>query len=262
MIDVEKQLQAARRGLLDLTMRNKLLNFRPAKQRTIKVVDEIPREIYNILVLEGKSMGFLPDKAAGKNNSPGLFDVPDDNEAKEESNLWKKIADDELAEHYDNSLQTSLDKETLQKRLFYISQESHSILEELGYSTLYLAIGFLEWYESPDSLESEKAPLLLIPVELKRIKVNSSFKLSWNEDDITANISLQAELQEQGITIPDFEMPEDKSNIDDYFQRVIRNIQAKPKWRVLADIYLGFFSFTKFIMYRDLDCFHSQMMSG
>jgi len=42
MTDIAKQLQAARQNLLDLTMRNRLLNFRPTKLKTIQLIDAIP----------------------------------------------------------------------------------------------------------------------------------------------------------------------------------------------------------------------------
>ena len=77
--------------------------------------------------------------------------------------------------------------------------------------------------------------------------------MRWSGEDISTNISLQAILAQQGIKLPDFEMPEDKAGIDQYFQSVVTAISTMPKWRVLTDIYLGFFSFTKFIMYKDLD---------
>ena len=103
---------------------------------------------------------------------------------------------------------TSLESENLQKRLFYIYQDSKSILEELGYSTLYLATTFLEWTESDVSQESRLAPLILIPVELERSGVRSAFKLKWNGEDISTNISLKEILSQQEIKLPDFEMPD------------------------------------------------------
>lgn len=84
-------------------------------------------------------------------------------------------------------------------------------------------------------------------------KVASSFRLRWTGEDILTNISLQAKLSEQGIELPDFEMPDDKSGIDNYFKSVADSISKEQEWNVLADIYLDFFSFTKFIMYKDLD---------
>jgi hypothetical protein len=125
-------------------------------------------------------------------------------------------------------------------------------LEELGYSTLYLAAGFLEWTESPDSGETRLAPLILIPVDLERAGVRSAFKLGWNGEDIATNISLQAKLSEQDVVLPDFEMPENGNGVDQYFRNVIRAVGSRPKWRVLDDIYLDFFSFMKFLMYKDL----------
>jgi hypothetical protein len=59
MNEIEKQFQAARQNLLDLTMRNQLLNFRPTKARTIRVLDEVPKEIYDLLVINEKTVEFL-----------------------------------------------------------------------------------------------------------------------------------------------------------------------------------------------------------
>jgi hypothetical protein len=39
MTDIMRQLRAARQNLLDLTMRNRLLNFRPTKLKTIQLID-------------------------------------------------------------------------------------------------------------------------------------------------------------------------------------------------------------------------------
>ena len=50
MVTLTDQIENARTKLLDLTLRNRLVNYRSAKTRSIKVIDENPREIYNILV--------------------------------------------------------------------------------------------------------------------------------------------------------------------------------------------------------------------
>ena len=66
-------------------------------------------------------------------------------------------------------------------------------------------------------------------------------------------LSLEAKLAEQGITLPPLETHEDKEGIDAYFQAVIEAISTQESWRVVPDIYLDFFSFTKFVMYKDLE---------
>ncbi len=278
VIETEKQLEIARGKLLDLSLRNRLLNFRPTRRRSIKVVDEVPAEVYDILVLNEKSMHFRPvEQAAAFGAAPGgrppssparldgdqgdpaaSAGAPDSapgQDAEEASRLWEMPpADTTAAErHLDRFLQTELDGEELQQRLYFLYQESASSMEEAGYSILYLALGFLEWQESDVSPEIRKAPLVLIPVELERAGVRAAFSLRWSGEDLSTNISLQAAVARQGIVLPDFEMPEDKDGVNEYLQAVSRNIRDRPRWRVVSDICLGFFSFRKFTMYRDLD---------
>jgi hypothetical protein len=56
---IEKQFDKLRQNLLDLTMRNQLLNFRP-RTRVIPMEDEIPEELYELLVLNEKKLQFRP----------------------------------------------------------------------------------------------------------------------------------------------------------------------------------------------------------
>lgn len=259
---IEKQIEQARKNLLDLSMRNRLINFRPTKRRTLRIIDEIPREIYEILVINERSMEFLPTDVTkttkpSPSNSP--FEPPNledsNNSGEVDSSIWELPPPDEsvATRHVDRYLQTNLEPETLQRRLFYIYQESNSVFEEQGYTVLYLALGFLEWSESSNSTQYRRAPLILIPAELERQSVRSRFKVKWTGEEISTNISLQEKLKEQSILIPDFEMPDTKEGITDYFQSVQNAISSMPNWKIYDDIYLGFFSFTKFVMWKDLD---------
>ena len=284
-VNIEVKIGALRKNLLDLTMRNKLLNFKP-QVRSIRVVDEIPTEIYQLMVLEDKKMQFIPrqgNETRKKDNNSNVVDdqgglqnpgdeqeteidtknseedelklKPLDISDREASLLWKlPLPNQKVASKHRNLLlQTVHEAEELQKRLFYINQQSKSVLEEQGYNILYLALGFLEWTETNEPRVKRKAPLILIPVALERKKVRGSFKLVWTGEDIIPNISLQEKLLEQGIELPDFEMPEQKEGIYHYFESVVEAIEPKKNWNVIYDIYLNFFSFTKFVMYKDLD---------
>ena len=44
--------------LIDLTKRNRLLNFKSPKNASIKIIDEMPVEIFSILVSKSKKMSF------------------------------------------------------------------------------------------------------------------------------------------------------------------------------------------------------------
>src|SRR5207244_378834 len=86
-------------------------------------------------------------------------------------------------------LQTRLDADKLEKRLTKIYREERTLEEEQGISTLYLAIGFLKWFEDDHSEEGSFAPLVLVPVSLNRAR-REGFLLTGRDDEIVVNVSL------------------------------------------------------------------------
>jgi hypothetical protein len=72
---VLKALSIWRRKLLDLTKRNKALNFKPTKVTTIEIVDEQPSIVFKYLFNDGRSMKFIPvlpsRNASLEGNDPG-----------------------------------------------------------------------------------------------------------------------------------------------------------------------------------------------
>ena len=139
----------------------------------------------------------------------------------------------------DPFLQTGLDKESLQKRLLSLYEESTPVHEEPGSTVLWLALGFLEWYEHPSSQKPVKAPLILIPLGIKRDKDPASYRIEWTNEDPVGNIPLKEKLSEQGINLPDFDMPEEKWGIDEYFRETVEAVKKFPAWSVLTDIQLA-----------------------
>ena len=53
---IEEAVQGARQRLLGVDLKNRFLNYRTSRRRTIRVVDEIPKEIFDILVLHPRKM--------------------------------------------------------------------------------------------------------------------------------------------------------------------------------------------------------------
>jgi superfamily I DNA and/or RNA helicase/very-short-patch-repair endonuclease len=261
MDTVADQLEENRKKLLDLTLRNRLINYRPTKARTLIIINENPLDIYEILVLKEKQLKF---RATKPNNSPvspspqssqDTQQITDNGLPEKESSEWKpQSPDNEVQNRQSNNfLDTPFDEDALKKKLYYIAQESKTIFDEQGYTILFLALGFLDWYESPSAEKPSRAPLILIPVELKRGEVRESFSLQWTNEDILTNLSLKEKLKELGVSLPDFEMPDEKKGIDEYLEKVKKAIHGQKKWNIFSDIYLDFFSFSKFVMYKDLD---------
>ena len=54
------KIEASRKELLDLGLRNPLLNYRLLKSRGVEVIDELPSAVFDILVRNGRAMSFLP----------------------------------------------------------------------------------------------------------------------------------------------------------------------------------------------------------
>ena len=57
---VAANLDHWKRKLLDLTRRNRLLNFKPSKVSTIAVMDELPAEVFRILATGDPSVAQVP----------------------------------------------------------------------------------------------------------------------------------------------------------------------------------------------------------
>ena len=241
MNTIQTKLNGARKDLLDLSLRNPLINYRLLKARGVEVVDESPPSVYQMLVQDGRDMYFLPRDES--DNYSLLFD--DDQAANDSDRLT------------DNKLQTDHPSRELQRRLLYTYYTARTAIEEQGVNTLYLALGMLEWYESESSDEPRHAPLILIPVELSRASVKARFRIRYTEEDIGTNLSLQEKLKSEfRIQFPD--LPDlddlDRLSVQRYCLEIESKIRHIARWTVnTSAVALGFFSFAKFLMYRDLD---------
>ena len=249
---IARQLTQSRKELLDLTLRNSLLNFRPSRTRGMKIIDEVPREVFRILVRDRRAMSFWPAGAAE------AAPVPDDHQEIPATLLSLMAADDEPDQpadrHTDNRLQTPYERTQLDLRLRNTFRFAHTSLEEQGVNILYLALGMLHWYESDSSQDPRWAPLILVPAALSRTDARTRFKIVFADEEIDANLSLEEKLkQDFDIRLPPLPDAED-IDVDDYFRRVGGEVASHNRWSVDADaIHLGFFSFHKLLIYKDLD---------
>ncbi|MBI3656171.1 MAG: DUF4011 domain-containing protein [Acidobacteria bacterium] len=235
--DLRARLDASRRELLDLGLRNQLLNYRHLRGKGVEVVDEKPTEVYRLLVQERKPFTFLPI-----DDDQELYTPPDAEPGKP------------AQRHLDTKLQTALKADALHNRLLATYYAANTFIEEQGVNILFLAMGMLRWSETDHSDKCSAAPLLLVPVELERSDAKERFHLSYTEEEMGGNISLAAKLkQDFALEYPEFPDSED-FDIPKYFDAIQSCVQTKPSWTVEREtIALGFFSFGKYLMYRDLD---------
>ncbi|WP_442587480.1 DUF3320 domain-containing protein [Pedobacter sp. AW31-3R] len=252
---IQAKLEASRKELLDLGLRNPLLNYKTPKGKGLKIVQEKSEFIFDILARQNKAMTFLgiPEKKGSKNpedladvekelpESPELPELPELEQPTDES-------------YQDTKLQTAETEQKLQTRLLNTYYFARTSIEEQGVNILYLALGMLKWFDTGNTETVRSAPLLLIPVELERSSAQERFRLKYTGSDIGANLSLQAKMKADfNISIPDLPESED-INVPLYFDSIREHIAKAQLWTVEDDeIELGFFSFGKFMIYNDLD---------
>jgi len=209
--------------------------------------------VFNRLVEERKKFTFLPIslEATITENPDQQVYIPDEVEGAL------------LEKHTDSKLQTKLSPEGLHKKLLSLYRETRRIEEEQGINVLYLALGFLRYFDSEKSERPFYGPLILVPVDLVRSSVRSQFSLVGRDDDIEPNQSLTSLLMSDfGLLLPQLG-EEGKETPMSYCRRVEDTIATKERWEVqLNRMVLGFFSFGKFRMLRDLELEESDSDTG
>ncbi|MFB6453765.1 DUF3320 domain-containing protein [Chitinophaga sp. Hz27] len=237
------RLEASRKELLDLGLRNPLLNYKLPTGKGLHIVQEQSAAIYNLLVKEGKSMTFSGRTA----KELAQQELPPEPPTEATTAALKDG-------YTDTKLQTNENNATLQHKLLNTYYAARTNLEEQGVNILYIALGMLQWYESDSSQEARLAPLILIPVSLDRSNVGERFRLKYTLEEVGENISLQAKMKTDfGISIPELPDTEDV-DINAYLQSVAAAVADFERWEVIPDaVELGFFSFGKFMIYNDLD---------
>ena len=269
-------LENLRKKLLDTTRRNRLINFNLNQKDCLRVVDELPNQLFEVLI-NGKSMSFqaIPEPSRKQLIEKGYIAVNPETKKDEEikpnpsARQWAKEigihTDFELPltssteegddKHSDLDLQTLFYPYELDARLKKIYQKVQSSINETGANILYLSIGYLEWNDGGD--KNSFAPLLLVPVELEKGKLNIQkqvyeYKISYSEQNIVNNISLREKLKKDfGLSLPKFG---ENSDPEKYLEEVKDAILLKkPNWKIHRFVSLSLLNFSKLLMYLDLD---------
>lgn len=321
----ENAIDTLRKKLLDLTKRNNLLNFKE-NAKSIRIVDELPNQVFESLVSNSSAMELIPyyppEKTTIELKLDSLHPSPEQlaieysldvdqinfilekvktlgsieavkasyskvskvrdvaldyayfleahnypailSSCVEDSVTCDVLLENELPKdqaersekHLDLFLQTPFIPKQLEKKCTTVSREYVSALNETGANFLYLAMGFLEWSDSDDSEQSYKAPLVLLPIEIEKKRVDRvdqlySYNISFSVEFIEANLSLREKLDTSfGLKLPQWS---EDSTPEDYFALVAEAVRLRKGWKILREMVIGFFSFSKLRLYKDLD---------
>jgi very-short-patch-repair endonuclease len=274
--DILDHISKLRERLLDLTLRNRLIAFAHSATGSLRVVDELPDQLFKKLV-DGSSLYFsaIPEpteRELRQYHSDGSrvprAEVELQRLSVPRAEVWAKyngyatdyelpveVDDGERPKKHDDSfIQTLLYSADLDRRLRKLRSDARTAIEESGVNMLYLAFGFLEWTDGKAAQGNHHlAPLLLLPVELKRSVRGRSvdYALSWTGEDIQKNLSLAKKLElNYDLALPDIAEGEEPES---YFHNVRRAVHKQETWRVRRYVTLSLFNFGKLLLYIDLD---------
>jgi hypothetical protein len=148
--------------LLDLSKRNRALNFKVQKVSTVTIIDEHPAEIFKLLCLQGKLLKFLPileekplEDTESEIESTALDAEDVDNHLSAQEFALYNVRN--LAgRHIDEYLQTNATPDHLDKSLRRLEEQAHLIIEEQGVNALFLS-------DQPSSMKPALCSDLAVP---------------------------------------------------------------------------------------------------
>ena len=234
------------RRLLDLSTRNNLLNIRFSKN-TLRIMVSSLAEMVQILY---------------KNKEIHIIDRPDDWETPADSkdlgeriNLNDSIMDLLRKELEKDTLRSYQDPKALSKTLTNLYRSARLSIEESGANTLYIALGFLKWFE----LGKESpyfAPIVLYPIRLERKSANKGYSMiSRGEDPLLNETLFEFLKQNYSIEIPDVTAAiQNEKGLDiKYILAAVRKaVMEQDKWDVIEESTINIFDFNRFVIWNDI----------
>ena len=205
---VRRQIDAWARRLIDLTRRNRLVNFKPTRRGHVRIVEPDAQAILDrLLSSSGKWDFFMPPDESDDSPDHVTSDAFRLNEFKRTRKEHQVIGDE-------------VDGTELEKTLLGIGRRTRLELEEKGVNILFLAFGFLRWKSVDEQWNS--SPLLLLPVELQRESVRDPHRIITDEPDVSVNPALIEKLKhDYRLELPDVSAVEDLT-IAQYLESVRR----------------------------------------
>ncbi|MEV0402979.1 DUF3320 domain-containing protein [Actinoallomurus sp. NPDC050550] len=216
---LQRTLKSWRDSLIDISGRNRLLNFRHTRTATL----EIKRP---------EALAFLDRLQTGWE----FAELPEDDDDFDAGLIDFAIV---TQKETDGSLRSAL------HRLRSIATQAFN---DTGLWVLQLGAGFLDWRE-PGSEVVNSAPLLLYPVALERDE-HGDYRLRAAEDeDPIPNPALAVKMAQLGFAWPD---PDEMKDLPGTLNAVRAVIRGRDGWEVSDRVVLATFQSHKEAMYRDL----------
>ena len=261
--ELSSLIERTRTKLLDLTNRNRLLNYpKNRSSNRLIIIDELPNQLFSSIVESSTSMLFksIPMPTPEEMEEHGIANTPDIKQRAialglNPSPIAPPHEDEPTENHSDVYIQTLHYPKDMDRILGRLYSESREVIEETGVNMLYLVIGFLEWNDFNDNTK-RFAPLIMVPVQIEKGSLDTAtqtynYKLSYTDEDIVTNLALKVKLQrDMGAYLPELEEGMNPEQYLASFETLLRN---NPTFKIHREFALDFLKFSKILMYLDLD---------
>ncbi len=236
------------RKLLDLSLRNALVNFRPTGSNVQFIAPDLAKLEDAVSAGEDLKVLAVPDDMSVTAADSRMFEL--------ENNNVDQLTAIAQSEFEKKRLRSFLKESELEKVMKKLHRAAKVSLEENGANTLYLALGFLRWFETDKSEQARYAPLVLVPVDIVKKIQERCYVLRIRDEEVQMNITLLELLrQDFGIVINGLDpLPQDENGVDLplVFNTVRQAVMAQKRWDIAEYAFLGQFSFSRFIMWNDI----------
>ena len=257
-------LEKLRSSLLNLTGRNRLLNFKHTPAKSIQFVHSDIDATFNALVANSNRVPLLalPEPPESEHvEVAGRTRRPENHQFAESRGISGSYDLDMPASAADPPaqgarLQTLHYADQLGSHARKLDREARLAIEETGSNMLYLVVGFLEYTDRPGGEAVWLAPLLSIPVAIERTEGMPvpKFHIAPTGEELEANLSLREKLN---LDYDKFQMPEYDPESDEtastYLTRVAEAVKDMPRWRVRRMMTLTLLSFSNMLLLRELE---------
>jgi hypothetical protein len=257
-------LEKLRSTLLDLTGRNRLLNFKHTAAKSIQFCHSDIDATFNALVANGNRVLLvaLPEPPESEHvEVSGRTRRPDNRKFAESRGINGSYDLDIPSQSADPPapsarLQTLFYADELGAHGRKLDREARLAIEETGSNMLHLVVGFLEYTDRPGGETLWLAPLLSIPVAIERTEGMPfpRFHLAATGEELAANLSLREKLLKDydKFRIPEYD-PESEETASAYLTRVAEAVKDIPQWRVRRMMTLTLLSFSNMLLLRELE---------
>lgn len=264
-VPIKAALNELRLRLLDLTGRNRLINFKQTAGKSLQFVHtSIDGTFRRLMADQGNrvAVSALPEPDRGDWVSRGgrlARPEPKDFAPKvgidPSYELYLRSGRAVAAASSGSQARTLFYAEDLGRHCRKLEREAKSAIEETGANMLYLVLGFLEFPEAPDSDKLYRAPLVCVPVNMTRTDEGqySNFFLNHTGEELADNLSLREKVKRDfGLNLPEYDA-DGEASIEAYFDAVTETVAKLPNWRVRRMMTLTLLSFANMLLVRDLD---------